>query len=129
MATIGFDDSILSSIKSLMPNSGVPADYNVFDTELIGDINAELAILFQLGVGETSEMFYITGTSETWGEFLKSPELLQIVPQYVAIRVKILFDPPKSSIVMDSLNERARELSFRLQDAAKRELASRQPTT
>jgi hypothetical protein len=103
-----------------MPNSGIPADYNVFDTELIGDVNSELAVISQLGVGDPNEVFYITGTGETWGDFLQSPELLNIVPLYMAIRVKILFDPPKSSIVMDSLNERARELSFRLQDAAKR---------
>lgn len=120
MATIGFDDSILSSIKRLMPNSGIPEDYEIFDQELIGDINAELSVLSQIGVGKTNEVFFITGTGETWSDFLPSTELLNLVPMYVALRVKTIFDPPKSSTVMDAINKRSEELSFRIQDAAKR---------
>lgn len=120
MATIGLDDSILSSVKSMMPNSGIPQDYQVFDTELIGLINSELAVLSQIGIGKSNEVFVITGTSEVWSDFLKEDELVSLVAMYLAIRVKIIFDPPKSSIVMESLNERAKELTFRIEDAARR---------
>lgn len=120
MATIGFDDSILASIKGLMPNSGIPQDYTMFDTELIGNINSELAVLSQLGLGKTDEVFYITGTNEIWSDFIDSTELLGLIPLYIALRVKLIFDPPKSATVMDATNERAKELSFRIQDAAKR---------
>lgn len=120
MATIGFDDSILSSVKSMMPNSGIPQDYQVFDTELIGLINSELAVLSQIGIGKSNEVFVITGSSEVWSDFLKEDELVSLVAMYLAIRVKIIFDPPKSSIVMESLNERAKELTFRIEDAARR---------
>jgi hypothetical protein len=127
MATIGFDDSILASIKGLMPNSGIPDDYVIFDTELIGNINSELSVLTQIGVGKTDEVFYITGTGETWGDFLSSAELLNLVPLYVALRVKVIFDPPKSTAAMDAINERAKELSFRIQDAAKRNNKKEEP--
>lgn len=120
MATVGFDDSILSSIKTLMPNSAIPQDYSVFDTEIIGLINSELAIISQLGVGKTNEVFSISGTSEVWSDFIDNTELLNLVAMYIAIRVKITFDPPQSTVVMDALNKRSDELSFRIQDAAKR---------
>ena len=120
MATVGFDDSILSSIKTLMPNSAIPQDYAVFDTEIIGLINSELAVISQLGVGNTNEVFSISGTSEVWSDFIDNTELLNLVAMYIAIRVKITFDPPQSTVVMDALNKRSDELSFRIQDAAKR---------
>lgn len=120
MATVGLDDSILSSVKTLMPNSGIPQDYAVFDQEIIGLINSELAVLSQLGIGKSNEVFSITGTGEVWSDFLNSTELVSLVAMYIAIRVKIIFDPPSSSIVMDSLNKRADELSFRIYDAARR---------
>lgn len=120
MATVGLDDSILSSVKTLMPNSGIPQDYAVFDNEIIGLINSELAVLSQLGIGNSNEVFSITGTGEVWSDFLNSTELVGLVAMYVAIRVKVIFDPPSSSIVMDSLNKRADELSFRITDAARR---------
>lgn len=120
MATVGFDDSILSSIKTLMPNSAIPQDYAVFDTEIIGLINSELAVISQLGVGKTNEVFSISGTSEVWSDFIDNTELLNLVAMYIAIRVKITFDPPQSTVVMDALNKRSDELSFRIQDAAKR---------
>ena len=103
-----------------MPNSGIPQDYAVFDQEIIGLINSELAVLSQLGIGKSNEVFSITGTGEVWSDFLNSTELVSLVAMYIAIRVKIIFDPPSSSIVMDSLNKRADELSFRIYDAARR---------
>lgn len=120
MATVTLNDSILSSIKGLMPNAGIPADYTVFDTELIGNINAELSVLSQLGVGKVDEVFYITGSGELWSDFIEDPELLSLIPMYIALRVRTIFDPPKSQIVMEAFNERSKELSFRIQDAAKR---------
>lgn len=118
--TIKFNDSILASVKSLMPKTGIPGDYTVFDDELIGDINGQLAMLSQLGIGKTNEVFSISGTDETWGDFLDHEELLSLVPMYVALRVKLLFDTPSSSLVIDVIKEEAKEYSFRIQDAARR---------
>lgn len=120
MATVMMNDSILSSIKMLMPNAGIPADYNVFDTELIGNINAELAVLSQLGVGKVDQIFFISGSGELWSDFIDNPEYLALIPMYIALRVRVIFDPPKSSIVMEAFNKRSDELSFRIQDVSRR---------
>lgn len=120
MAQIGLDDSILSSVKSIMPNSTIPQDYTVFDTELMGYINAELAVISQLGIGGPEDVFMISGTGETWSDFLDNTEEIDLVALYIAIRVKMMFDPPKSQIVMDKLTKQSEEYAFRIQDAARR---------
>lgn len=120
MAQIGLDDSILSSVKSIMPNSTVPQDYTVFDTEIMGYINAELAVISQLGIGKPEEVFMISGSGETWSDFLDNTEEINLVALYIAIRVKMMFDPPKSQIVMDKLTKQSEEYAFRIQDAARR---------
>lgn len=120
MATIHYSDSILASIKGLMPKTGIPQEYTVFDNELIGNINAELAVLSSLGVGKTNSSFSITGSGETWGDFIDDDELLNLIPMYVADRVKLIFDTPSSSIVLEMIKQRSAEYSFYIQDAAKR---------
>ena len=120
MATVTFTDSILASIKRLMPNSSIPQDYQAFDQEIIADINAELATLQQLGVGELDTVFVITGYGETWDELIDDPELLSLIPQYVALRVKNVFDTPKSSTVVEALKDKSKELEFRIMDASRR---------
>lgn len=118
--TYNMADSILSSIKQAMPNSGVPEDYTVFDNEIIMDINMVLATLKQLGVGPVDQTFQISGTGETWGDFLDDDELLALVPSYIAIKVRMLFDPVKSSIVKEQLDNFAKELEFRINDVCRR---------
>lgn len=115
-----FTDSILASVKQSMPNSGVPEDYTVFDQEIIMDINMALAQLSQIGVGEVNTVFQISGTGETWGDYIDDPELLSLIPPYVAIVTRSLFDPTKSSIIKDTLNEQAKQLEFRINDVCRR---------
>lgn len=114
------NDSILSSIKEAMPNSGVPVDYLAFDQELIMDINMILVSLSQIGVGKIGDVFQISGSGEIWSDFLDDDELMSLVPVYVAIKVRLLFDPVKSSIVREQLLESAKELEFRIGDACRR---------
>lgn len=120
MATIGNNDSILASIKRLMPNSSIPENYEVFDNELIANINVELATLQQLGVGDLDTAFVVTGYAETWEDLIDDPELLSLIPQYVALRVKTIFDTPKSTTVVEALKEKSKELEFRIMDASRR---------
>lgn len=70
-------------------------------------------ILTQLGVGP-SEGFIITDKTATWEDFLKDTKKLESVKSYVYLKVKLLFDPPLSSAVMDATNSLIRELEWRL---------------
>lgn len=101
-------DSILISIKKLL---GISKDCTDFDTDIIIHINTTFMILNQLGVGE--EGFQIEDNSSTWDEFVNL-EQLSAVKSYVHLKVKLLFDPPTNSFLVDAINESIRELEWRL---------------
>ena len=102
-------DSILTSIKKLL---GISADYTHFDQDLIIQINSAFSALTQLGVGPI-EGFEIQDASSTWSEFIDDPRL-NFAKTYVQIRVKLAFDPPTSSALIESYNRQLDELTWRL---------------
>lgn len=104
------EDSILNTIKSML---GPDSSYEVFDPDIIVQINTALAILTQVGVG-SSKGFRITGADETWSDFLGDAEDLDMAKTYIYSRVKMLFDPPNNSFLMNALKETAQELEWRL---------------
>lgn len=111
------DDSILNTIKKLF---GPEATYDAFDTDLIIHINTYLRVLNQLGVGVQN--FRITGADEIWEDFLGENEaLLDEVKTYLYLRVKTVFDPPSSSIVMNAIKEQVDELTWRLRVSGEHE--------
>ncbi len=104
------DESILDSIKKLL---GLPPDYDNFDQDIIIHINTYLGVLNQMGVGKTG--FYIEDDGPTWDEFLKGHSVsLHEVKTYIYLRVKMVFDPPTSSLVADAINKNIDELGWRL---------------
>ena len=105
------EDSILNSIKQFI--GGIKPDYTVFDTDIIILINSELATLHQLGVG-TEEPFQITGPNETWEDFTSDKAYMNSVKEYIGLRVKMMFDPPSNSFVLEAYKEKAKELAWRL---------------
>lgn len=104
------DDSILTSIKKLL---GLADEYVCFDTDIIMHINTALMILHQLGVGPP-EGFRITDKTSTWNDYLSDDITLESVKTYVGLKVRILFDPPQNSTVMDSMNREINMLEWRI---------------
>lgn len=103
-------DSILTSIKKML---GIPEEYEHFDPDLIMHINSVFAILTQLGVGP-AEGFTISDASSIWEDFVPEKAKYEQVKSYMHLKVKILFDPPASSVVMDSMNRMINEFEWRL---------------
>lgn len=107
-------NSILTSIKKLL---GLVEEYEYFDADIVMHINSALAILTQLGVGP-SEGFMITGEDETWSAFIPDGSNLEMIKSFVYMKVKLLFDPPLSSAVIESTNRMLSEFEWRIQVAA-----------
>ena len=105
-------DSILNTIKKML---GLETDYYVFDTEIIVFINSALMTLQQLGVGPTKG-FVVTGLEQTWSDFLQTDKMLEGVKHYIYLHVRMVFDPPGSSFVMDSMKQQKEELEWRLRE-------------
>lgn len=111
---VKMNDSILTSIKKML---GITEEYTHFDQDIIIHINTVLMILRQLGVGP-EEGFNITDSYETWGDFLTDNKDIEAVKTYVYLKVRLLFDPPLSSAVTESINRSINELEWRLNIAA-----------
>ena len=110
------EEKILSSIKKLLGlNDGV----TVFDTDIVIHINTVFANLTQMGVGPQDDKgknigFKISTGNEVWGDFTSNDILIENVKTYVYIKVKMVFDPPTSSALIDAYNAQAKELEWRL---------------
>lgn len=102
-------DSILKTIRK---TRGLIPSEDVFDTDLLVAINAAFATLNQLGVGP-KECFTVTSIDDTWSDFYQGDTRLNQVPVYVDIIVRIMFDPPTNSSILESLKQYAKELEWR----------------
>lgn len=103
-------NSILKTVKKSLPLA--PED-DYFDQELIIHINTALMTLTQLGVGPSGGVF-ITGEEDTWTSIIEGAFDLEMVKSYVILKVKLLFDPPSSSFVLESMKNQITEMEWRL---------------
>lgn len=112
---IEIGDSILLTVKKMLSLTPENTD---FDPELIIHINSVFAILQQLDVGP-EDGYYISDESATWTDYLGYDiSHVNMVKSYMAAKVRMLFDPPVSSAVMDSLNRICSEFEWRANVAA-----------
>ena len=80
-------------------------------------INSVFATLTQLGVGP-SEGFVIVDKNDNWEQFTDDNILIESVKSYIYLKVKLLFDPPTSSAVIESYKQMINEFEWRLNVAA-----------
>lgn len=93
---------------------GANDEIHDFDEDLIMEINTAFNILTQLGVGPVKG-FSISGEDETWDQFLPADDpRYNMAKTYVAARVRLKFDPPQASYIVDALKQDIAELEFRL---------------
>lgn len=111
-------DSILTSVKKML---GIVEEYEHFDSDIIMHINTVFSILTQLGIGP-SEGFTIVDKNSKWKDFIKDDTKIEAVKSYLYLKVKLLFDPPLSSSVMEAINRNIDELEWRLNMNAESEI-------
>lgn len=103
-------NSILDSVKK---NLGLDPSYTVFDPDVTMHINSVFSTLNQLGIGPDNG-FMIEDNSVTWDAFVGTDLKLNSVKTYTFLRVKMLFDPPQTSFVIDAMNKQIEEFEWRL---------------
>lgn len=104
------DMSILNSTKKIL---GIANDYTAFDQDIITHINTAFSTLTQLGVGP-ADGFMIEDDSAVWAEFIDIDIQLNSVKSYVFLRVRLLFDPPGTSYLINAYQDQIKELEWRL---------------
>lgn len=102
--------SILTSIKKML---GITEEYEHFDADLIMHINSVFMILTQLGVGP-AEGFSIKDKDAVWADFISEGSRLELVKSYMYLKVKLLFDPPLGSAIIEAMNRQISEFEWRL---------------
>lgn len=110
-------DSILTTIKGML---GIAEEYAHFDSTIIRHINSAFMTLRQLGV-VPEKSFKITSDEQTWYDFLGESDDLETVITYIYEKVKMNFDPPSSSFVLDAMKDQSREDEWRLNVQAEME--------
>ena len=106
-------ESILNSVKAFV---GVSDEETYFDPELIVHINSVFSNLRQMGVGP-EETFSIIDENNIWDDFTDD-DIFNEVKTYVQLRVKMIFDPPTNSSVIDAFERQIKELEWRLNVSA-----------
>lgn len=109
--------SILDSIKQML---GIEPEDTNFDRELIIHINGALMIINQLGVGPSG--YVITSKENTWTEFLLDRNDLELVKTAVYLRVRLIFDPPQNSFLVNAIKEQIQEYDWRIEIGRKPEV-------
>lgn len=105
------DSSILVTI---LRNLGNYDTCDAFDAVVTTYINSNFMKLYQLGIGSLP-VYQITGRDETWADFLGNDfEYYADVVQFLYLSVKLVFDPPASSVILESLKNILSETESRL---------------
>lgn len=103
------EESILLSVKKLL---GLDADYIAFDEDIKIHINSVFSLLGQLGVGPGNDFFIVDETAE-WADFF-AEEDLNLIRTYTFLRVRMMFDPPQTSFLLESMNSQIKEFEWRI---------------
>lgn len=115
--TVDTSASILQSIKKLL---GIIPEAGVFDVDIMIHINTAFNHLTQIGVGPETG-YRISSEDNVWTEFTTDNILLENVKSFVYIKVKMAFDPPATSALIDAYNSQLKELEWRIYTQAQHE--------
>lgn len=102
--------SILDDVKQML---GLELFDSSFDSEILLHINSVFMILGQLGVG-SSTGGRVVDRVQTWDEFFGAQADIEAVKSFTYLKVRLMFDPPTSSFVLESINKMASEFEWRL---------------
>jgi hypothetical protein len=103
-------DSILDGTKRAL---GIADDYLVYDQDILMHINSVFSTLQQLGIGPV-DGFAIEDNSVEWDTFLEGNLKFNQVKTYMYLRVRLLFDPPTASYLLDSTKAQIGEFEWRI---------------
>lgn len=103
-------DSILKTVKNYV---NVNNEDDVFDDELILDINSTFLTLNQIGAGP-EKPFTISDDTSVWSDFMTNIDDVSAIKSYVCMRVRRMFDPPTSGSLDNALKELIAEYEWRI---------------
>ena len=104
------NEKILTSVKKI---NNIENEDTSFDDELIMYINSALMVVMQEWHGMDHAFKLVTG-EETWEDILGTDTDYEGLKELVGLKVRLMFDPPTSSTVMDAINMQIKDLECRM---------------
>lgn len=109
-------DSILNTVKRSLD---IATDDNSFDTALLLHINTVFSDLYQLGLGAYgSDEIEINDETDTWADAIGAQKNLNMIKSYVALRVRLIFDPPAAGFTTNSFQAQIDKMEWRIRYAS-----------
>lgn len=103
------EDSILKSTKKIL---GIRDDYTAFDLDVMTHINSTFAILEQIGIPLSG--FKVEDDTLKWSDLSLPQDQLAMIKTYVYLKVRMLFDPPTTSFLIEAMNNQLQEHLYRI---------------
>lgn len=100
-------EKILETIKASL---GIETTDTSFDVEILMHINSIISSLYQLGVGAEG---FSADESTTWQELIGEKKINN-VKSFMYLKMRMLFDPPQSSFVLEAYSKQAEEIAWRI---------------
>lgn len=110
MANNGYmDQSVLYTIKKQIGTGDLDT---YFDMDLIIAINTVLMQAHDMGL--LNDDYSISNDTKVWSDILLRPDQINLhaLISWTALRVRLLFDPPTSSTLLNSVKEEAQRLEW-----------------
>lgn len=108
-------DSVLIDVKRYC---GIGEEDPSFDMDICTNIDVAMSILVQVGVIASKNLQPVQNDSVTWIQLIPDQQRLSTAKAYVKLKVRLLFDPPSSATVLNSLQASCDEFLWRAQFAA-----------
>lgn len=102
--------SILQDIKTMLGT--IPFEMKAFDQELIHHINSAIFSLFSMGTKWSKNP--VTDYTQTWEDLFGDHPEVYSIKEYVFLKVKLIFDTPATSYIINSFQASADELAWRI---------------
>lgn len=105
-------ESILTDVKDAL--EGIQEEVEDFDRQLKIHINSLFPLLGRIGV--KPDIFKIEDETTTWSEYVQDDYLIALIKEYVILKCRLLFDPPASSVVLESYKALISEYEFSINE-------------
>lgn len=102
--------SILGDVKKFCQ---IPDFDDGFDTELLILINSTFMSIAQISA-KAQRGVLVTGSEDTWASLIEGDDEMEGIKAYVCMKVKMIFDPPSTSFVLEAYKNEIAELEWRL---------------
>lgn len=103
------NETILGSVKKIC---NVVEEDTSFDADLILYTNSALMVIMQEWHGMDHAFRVVDGT-ETWEDLLGEDEDYEGVKELIGLKVRLMFDPPNNSSVVQAITDQIKDLEWR----------------